>query len=146
MHIKAVLAATTPAVSTPPWAAAHASRSQEPATTVRPTDPLVLANPRAHDRKTIGFDTLTELGLTHSVPWHIVNLGMDGAYAEMDTSDLKPGKSIEFLVRGKLDKRWIELRFQAEVTRVERCGAAFRFGAYDETTRLALSELLAWLP
>lgn len=93
-------------------------------------------------RKKVPFDVLVDYCMTYSVPWHIMELGMEGALVHMDTVGLQVGASTEFVLRFKYNRQPVEHRIPAVVERINARGVALRFGQYDEATRDDLARLL----
>lgn len=93
-------------------------------------------------RKDIPFEALVNYGLTYSVPWHILNLGLGGALVAMDSFRLRVGSHIDFELRFKFRGRQIEHRIPARVARIERRGIALQFGDYDDAVYTDLTNLL----
>ncbi|HEX9627814.1 MAG TPA: PilZ domain-containing protein [Acidiferrobacterales bacterium] len=97
---------------------------------------------RENLRKKIDFGDLVRLGLTHSVPWHIVDLGLGGALVRMDTPDVHVGARFEFVLRFKKRGRVHEHRLPARVLRVDARGVALQFDRYDDAAYTDLTDLL----
>ncbi len=93
-------------------------------------------------RKKIPFDALVDYCITYSVPWHIMELGMEGALVHMDTTGLQVGSSTEFVLRYKYNRQPVEHRIAAVVERMDARGVALRFSHYDEAARADLARLL----
>lgn len=93
-------------------------------------------------RKKVPFDALVDYCITYSVPWHIMELGMEGALVHMDTMGLQVGASTEFVLRFKYNRQPVEHRIPAIVERINARGVALRFSQYDEETRNDLARLL----
>jgi len=93
-------------------------------------------------RKHVPFEALVTYGMTYSVPWHILNLGLGGALVDMDSSALHVGSTIEFELRFKYCGHQIEHRIPARVVRFESRGVALQFGDYDDATYTDLTNLL----
>ena len=93
-------------------------------------------------RKKIPFDALVDYGLTYSLPWHIMELGMEDALVRMDTTGLHVGAPTEFVLRFKYNRQLVEHRIPAIVERMDARGVALRFDRYDEATRGDLARLL----
>lgn len=93
-------------------------------------------------RKKIPFDALVDYCITYSVPWHIMELGMEGALVHMDTTGLQVGSSTEFVLRYKYNRQPVEHRISAVVERMDTRGVALRFSQYNEAVRADLTRLL----
>ncbi len=97
---------------------------------------------RTNLRKNIPFEALVNYGMTYSVPWHILNLGLGGALVDMDTTGLRVGTTVDFHLRFKFRGRQIAHHIAARVTRLERRGVALQFGDYDDSVYTDLTNLL----
>ncbi len=93
-------------------------------------------------RKQIPFETLVNCGMTYSVPWNIINLGLGGALVGMDHATLQLGSPVEFELRFTHRGRRIEHRIPARVVRLESRGVALQFGDYDDATYTDLTNFL----
>ncbi|MHB8426654.1 MAG: PilZ domain-containing protein [Acidiferrobacterales bacterium] len=93
-------------------------------------------------RKQIPFDTLVNCGLTYSVPWNIINLGLGGALVGMDRTVLHIGTAVEFQLRFLHLGRRIEHCIPARVIRMESRGIALQFGDYDDAVYTDLTNFL----
>ena len=93
-------------------------------------------------RKQIPFETLVNCGMTYSVPWNIINLGLGGALVGMDRTTLQIGATIEFELRFTHRGRRIEHLIPARIVRLESRGVALQFGDYDDTTYADLTNFL----
>jgi hypothetical protein len=93
-------------------------------------------------RKKIPFDVLVDYCITYSVPWHILELGLDGALVRMDTHGLEAGATTDFVLRFKYHRVPVEHHIPAIVEKIEACGVSLRFGDYAEETRKDLVRLL----
>jgi hypothetical protein len=96
-------------------------------------------------RKKIAFDALVNLCLTYSVPWHILELGLDGALVRTDTTGLHVGVATDFILRFRYERQPVEHHFPAIVERIEPRGVSLRFGDYGESAYRDLSRLLRLL-
>lgn len=97
---------------------------------------------RENLRKKVDFGDLVNLGLTYSIPWHIIDLGLGGALVKMDIQDVHVGARLEFVLRFK--KRWRihEHRLPARVLRVDARGVALQFDRYEDAAYTDLTDLL----
>ncbi len=93
-------------------------------------------------RKQIQFETLVNSGLSHSVPWHVINLGLGGALIGMDRTNLEIGSRIDFRLRFTHRGRPIEHVIPATVIRQDWRGVALQFGDYNDATYTDLTDFL----
>jgi hypothetical protein len=101
----------------------------------------------AHDqtkslRKEIPFNALVDFWITYSIPWHVLELGIQSALVRMDTGGLRVGESMDFVLRFKVDRQPSEHHIPAVVEKIEPRGVTLRFAEYDEETRRDLVKLL----
>jgi hypothetical protein len=97
---------------------------------------------RENLRKRVDFGDLVRLGLTHSVPWHIVDLGLGGVLVRMDAQDVRVGARTEFVLRFKKRGRIHEHRLPSRVLRIGKRGVALQFDRYDDAAYTDLTDLL----
>ena len=93
-------------------------------------------------RKKIPFDALVDYWITYSIPWHILELGMESALVKMDTLGLRVGEPTDFVLRFKCDRQPSERHIPAVVEKIEPRGVTLRFADVDEETRRDLARLL----
>ena len=121
--------------------------SQMPAATAgeRPTVdrlPEKITEGSINRRKKIPFDALVDYSLTYSVPWHIVELGMNSALVRMDSTGLREGEPLEFTLRFKLHRQPHEFRIPSTIERINTHEVLLRFGDYGQDTGESLVALL----
>ncbi|MDA8362588.1 MAG: PilZ domain-containing protein [Gammaproteobacteria bacterium] len=105
----------------------------------------MVAQPRGYRtslRKQIRFETLVNCGMTYSLPWHIINLGLGGALVEMDRTKLQVGTTFEFKLCFTHHGRSVEHRIPARVVRIGSRGVAVQFGDYDDAAYTDLTDFL----
>jgi hypothetical protein len=102
----------------------------------------LLPEPRHSVRRSLNLEVLVNHSLTYSVPLHVRDFSLTGAYVEMDTAELPEGSYVEMVVRYRYKGRTIEHRLPATVSRVEPRGMALTFGHYDDETYTDLTNLL----
>jgi hypothetical protein len=101
------------------------------------------ANPPRHSlRRRADLEVLVNHGLTYSMPWHVRDLSLDGAFIEMEAGPLPEATYLELVLRYRYKDRDIELRLPATVSRMVGHGMALRFGYYDDQTYTDLANLL----
>lgn len=113
--------------------------------TATPSDndnPATMRKSRSDVRKQVPFDVLVSFGLTHSVPWHILDLGQGGAFVKMDTVGLYLGAHIDFILRFKKERRLVEHTLGAKVLRIEPRGVALQFERIDPGAHSDLTDLV----
>ncbi len=93
-------------------------------------------------RRQIPFETLVNRGMTYSVPWNIVNLGLGGALVEMDRTTVRVGTTIRFELRFIHRGRHVQHIIPAKVVRLERRGVALQFGDYSDEAYTDLTNFL----
>jgi HAMP domain-containing protein len=98
--------------------------------------------PRHSIRRQLDLQVLVNHGLTYSVPWHVRDLSLTGAFVEMDAAQLPESSYVEFVLRYRYQGRPIEHRIPATVTRVAAEGVALTFGHYDDQAYTDLTNLL----
>jgi hypothetical protein len=93
-------------------------------------------------RRPLNLEVLVNYGLTYSVPWHVRDLSMQGAYIEIESGPLAESAYLEVVLRFQYKGERLELRLPATVERVEGKGMAVRFGYYDDDAYTHLTNLL----
>jgi hypothetical protein len=93
-------------------------------------------------RRHAPLTALINFGMHYSRRWPIRDLSTNGAFVEMPTIGIKPGMSIEFVLRFRAGNRAVEHRLPARVERIEPGGAALCFGQYDDQTYTDLVRML----
>ena len=104
--------------------------------------PVKITDGSINRRKKIPFDVLVDYSLTYSVPWHIVELGMNSALVRMDSVGLREGEPLEFTLRFKLHRQSHEFRIPAIIERINTHDVLLRFGDYEQDTAESLVALL----
>ena len=98
--------------------------------------------PRHSLRRQFHLEVVVNHGLAYSVPWHVRDLSLTGAFVEMDATHLPEGSYVEVVLRYRYEDRPMENRLPATVLRVEERGMALTFGWYDDETYTDLANLL----
>jgi hypothetical protein len=102
-----------------------------------------VANPPRHSlRRRANLEVLVNHGLTYSMPWHVRDLSLDGAFIEMEAGPLPEATYLELVLRYRYKDRDMELRLPATVSRIVGHGMALHFGYYDDQTYTDLANLL----
>jgi hypothetical protein len=132
--------AFTPAVQDRFWsrAAPQDRRRENPHTGA----PHPVPDPAKNPRKKIPFDLLVDYWITYSIPWHVQELGTESALVSMDTTGLRVGESMDFVLRFKFNRQPSEHHIPALVEKIEPRGVTLRFVDYPEATRRDLVRLL----
>ena len=82
----------------------------------------------------IVYTAIIDDGKTHHVAWGIRNMSLSGVFLDMDTSHLREGSTVDFLLRCTLEGRALDRRIPAKVVRTQLNGLALQFGYYDTST------------
>lgn len=93
-------------------------------------------------RRHAPLTALINFGLHYSRRWPIRDLSTNGAFVEMPAIGIKPGMSIEFVLRFRAGNRAVEHRLPARVERIESDGVALRFGQFDDQAYTDLVRML----
>jgi hypothetical protein len=93
-------------------------------------------------RRHTPLTALINFGMHYSRRWPLRDLSPEGAFVEMPAPGIKPGMSIEFVLRFRAATRVVEHRLPAQVERVAPDGVALRFGGYDDQAYSDLVHLL----
>lgn len=93
-------------------------------------------------RRHAPLTALINFGLHYSRRWPIRDLSTNGAFVEMPAIGIKPGMSIEFVLRSRVGNRAVEHRLPARVERIEADGVGLCFGQFDDQTYTDLVRML----